>query len=132
MNAQNKHLSCPSCSSRISLLKISKGSDPIQSYPAVRPCHACGTALRYDLPKWCIPVITMYLVLMMCASFVIVNIVGLFNPAGGRQDNMPGLLLGVAITLLSLAPWVRAAPRLFKITTATPEDIAKLGGAQVV
>lgn len=130
MDTQKKRLSCPSCSSHIPLLKISKGSDPIQSYPAVRPCHACGTALRYDLPKWCVPVITVYVVMMTAVSLVIVNGVGLFNPAGSRGDNGLGLILGVAITLLSLSPWARAAPRLFRISTATREDIAKLGSAQ--
>src|SRR5687767_12088386 len=105
-------LPCPRCNADIKLRRISPPSDPINKYPAVRPCPSCGAPLLFDLPIWVIPAVVLLCLEDAVFGIYLMNLWGYGHllgddgRAGRRSWGTVILTIPLVATILPIMIWV--------------------------
>ena len=127
MKSKSHGLSCPRCSRRVPLSTFFRQDKPIHSFPAVRPCGACQTRLRLDMPRWCIWALILFIVLT-----VVVLVFGLDNSNRRHPDVYHNMEITRVAKGVALPVCLGVAAVMFRymvrVTIATAEDITRFGG----
>jgi hypothetical protein len=116
-------LPCPSCGDDIKLRRVSPPSDPIQKYPAVRPCPSCRAALRLDLPGWVMPSLTGFMLALCVIPVFLVDSTNApflhsLLQADRSSKKLAGALIAIPVMALALPVMIVVMRREMRVTLA--------------